>query len=194
MLNNLFLFLLFIIKKKMKKERKIIIVGFLSLIICSSIVSAVSLGVSPATLEINGAPGSTVEKTLTVSTSDTETLSISVSAESELKEWISYEPKSDLTVTRLTPLKLNIKFKIPRSAEEKTYEDIITIATKNDNSADQGGSGSNIAAGVAVRTSLNVSNEFKEGGSNLLIYIIILLIITFLGFFWIMKGRKWKNA
>lgn len=194
-------------RKMSNTKLSISIVVLLFSILFTSTISATSLGVSPATISLEGRPGTTVEKVLTVSTSDEEPLSVRVSAEGELIDWITFEPKSLLSVSKSDPLKLKIKFKIPRFTAKRTYEDIITISTlPSENSGS--GTGSAISTGVAVRTSLKVSSSAtmtsdvtksspesetsdQRVEKGISIFLIIATIALGLLLFWI---RKKKNA
>ena len=178
--------------EKISKTKLFIIpiVISLFLIMLVNTASAFSLGVSPATLDFQIAPGSSVEKTITISTSNEDPLPISVSAESELKDWLTFKPRSGLSVKKGEPLKLKVKIKVPGDAVEKKYEDVITISAFVPVTTEEG-AGSKIATGVAVKTSLEVSSRFKEkaGVSMGVIAIVVILVLLILAsiIFWLRK-------
>ena len=174
-------------------DSKILIFSVLAALFMISGVSAFSLGVSPATLDYEIAPGYSMEKTLTVSTNSENSVKVSIAAESELKEWISFDMPSD-TAKKDAPLKVAVKIKVPGSAAEKSYEDVITVTASASEGTGEGAE-SKIAPAVAVKTSLNVSKEakpegmVKEGISTTAIVIIAVIIAIVLAII-LLKRKK----
>ena len=183
-------------EKMVRKKVLVFLVSFLFSVMIINTVSAVSLGVSPATLDFKAAPGSSVEKPVLISTSTEGLLKVSISSESELGDWISFKPSSDLSVKRGSPLRISIKVKVPRSADERIYEDIITVTATSPVSTSEGGTGSRIVTGVAIKTSLKVSSDIQVEKSKISAwgitagFLTVVLVVILIALLWLRRKRR----
>lgn len=134
----------------------IIIICLISLLLLAGSASAVAFGASPATLSFELPKGGSDAKTITVSTASEEPLDVTVSISNEIKDFITYNPSSNLKVDIENPLKISVLAKAPRFARSGVYEGFVTASTAPPDADTGGTAGSVIATGVAVKTTVKI--------------------------------------
>ena len=147
------------------KVVNIILVCLASLLLSVGCANAVGFGASPATLSFDISKGGYAEQTLTVSTLSEEPLKVAVSISKDIANFVSYSPHSNLKVSKGSPLEINIRADAPAFAENGVYSG--TITTGIDPSAvTSEGTGSAIATGVAIKTTVHISDKPISSGSD----------------------------
>jgi hypothetical protein len=131
----------------MKKIVFIVLFYFMFL----NLVSAVNIGVSPASVEFKGVlRGGYAERTIVISADSNEPVYVEISSRGEISSWISFS-ENNFSVTKDKPDSLTIYVRPPEDTPNGNYSGFLNIAT--------GGLGNGVeghAVGI-VRSSLDLS-------------------------------------
>jgi len=133
---------------------------FLTFILTLSLFSsawAVAIGASPATLSFELPKGGSEEKTFQVSTNSETDLSFTVEKSAEISKFVTLSVSSGETMLN-NPEEITLKVSIPRGTEPGTYEGYVSVTTGGSGEIN-GGTGSIVATGVAVRVLIKVTGE-----------------------------------
>lgn len=139
-------------------------------------VHAVAIGASPAILSFEVPKGSTVEKTLQISTNSETYVNFKLEKSLATGNYITLS--SDTGKTKVgEPYNINVKVSVPRKTELGVYNGTISVKTISTGDLG-GGSGSIISTGVTVKSSINVVPATSIGlGTPLIVTLIMIAII-----------------
>ena len=132
------------------KNKKIAIIG-ITLLLFLKIVSAINVGISPATMKFeNVMRNGYSEKTMVVSVDTTKEVKIELQPRGEISEWINYSSEK-LTVSKEKPLSLLISVTPPPDTPNGNYTGFLRVMTS------ELGEGIEGHAVSVIRTSLDLS-------------------------------------
>ena len=186
----------------MKKSLFLFSFFFLFIILFLPLAWAVAIGASPANLAFELSRGGSAEKTFQVSTNSETPIDFSLTESAEIERFVS----TDITkgTTKLgEPAEIYVSVKVPRGTEPGTYEGTVTVSTSPVGGF-EGGTGSIIATGVAVKVVINVADSYAEShvtgaltgvGSDqelnfaVIMFIVIVIVIVASIFLFILRKK-----
>jgi uncharacterized protein YaiE (UPF0345 family) len=139
--------------------KKHVYASALSLLFLANVVSAVSIGAGPSTIEFGRlVKGGYAEETLTVSTSGDEDLTCVVEFTGDLKDWLSIDKGDRFNLPANSRVKMKAIVQPPPDAPNGEYEGAIYIKAAPTSTISEG-TGLIVGAGVKVRVFAEVSGE-----------------------------------
>jgi len=182
----------------MKKLAVFLVILMLAMWLIPS-VQAVAFGASPATLTFDIGKGDSLEKTVSVSTNSPTYLGVTYSISDEIKDFVTISPTSGLKTKINEPLEVTVKAKSSLFEELGSHEGTITFTTAPTGDT-EGGMGSTIATGVAVKVTVNIGIEkaarpagAKTGSSNLILVIVTIVLVVLAAAMFLVKPKKSKK-
>ncbi len=169
-----------------KKLPVLLIIAALILLLIPA-VQAVAIGASPATLSFEVPKGSTVEKTLQISTNSGTSVGFTLQASSSIANYVTLSSDTGQMKSG-EPYDLTIKVSVPRKTALGNYSGTISVKTTGTGSV-SGGSGSVISTGVSVKVAITVLPAISSGISSVGV-IIVIAIIALIGVAWVFLRRK----
>ena len=169
-----------------KKLPVLLIIAALILLLIPA-VQAVAIGASPATLRFEVPKGSTVEKTLQISTNSGTYMEFKLEPSSSLANYVTLSSGTGKSKSG-EPYDLTVKVSVPRKTELGNYSGTISVRTTGTGNV-SGGSGSVISTGVTVKVAITVVPAISSGISSVGV-IIVIAIIALIGAAWVFLRRK----
>ena len=129
----------------------------LCIVLVAPTVSAVAIGASPAAFSFELPRGGSAEESFQVSTNSESAMTFSITADEQIQKFVKLSVDSSQT-TIDEPARIPFSIFIPKSAKPGIYEGAITAMTSGSGSM-EGGVGSVVATGVAVKVAIKVTGE-----------------------------------
>ena len=125
----------------------------------SPTVYGISLGISPGTISFKDVlRGGYAERVVTVSTSSDEPINCRVILGGPFKEWLSFEPGENFTLSANSRLQLKVIVKPPGDVPNGIYDGFITVRAEPTGEPGPG-MGAAIATAVAMKASIEITGE-----------------------------------
>lgn len=139
---------------------------WMALLIMASCAGAVQLSAGPSKLIFKDAmQGETLDATITLGTSGADTLSVTLTPDGSIKDWVSFSPLGNLKMVDGSfvmppnlPVHIKTMVKLPDAVEKGVYDGRININVEP-LSAAGGGVGVSIRTGMRLRVIINVTNQ-----------------------------------
>jgi len=143
------------------------------------LVQAVAFGASPATLSFDIGKGDSSEEIVSVSTNSPTYLGVTYSVSDEISKYITISPTSGLKTKLNEPLEITVKAKSSLFEELGSHTGTITLTTAPIGNS-EGGTGSTVATGVAVKVTVNIGTvkAEKPAGTKTISSSLILVLAT----------------